>query len=259
MKTMHDASREEQLHAAAAVPGGPLLTLAGEHALLLSQVVTRAGDLLAVTAEDRWPARELQALAGYLRAEVLGQDADEERLLFPAGASAGVSRLARDHARLRAAIETLEGAAAGPSTWSPAELAAATRDLLRRLERHLRAGEAVLAAAGPPGEVPATTVLGGHPRQWYPLTEGPVIDLDALPPDQMIDAATDRLLRLRPGEQVELQAGTDPHLVWRQLDLLSPGRYRFAYLQDGPDRWRMQVTRRPPRQKPAVRGRPGPR
>ena len=103
----------------------------------------------------------------------------------------------------------------------------------------------MLAAAGPPGEVPATTVLGGHPRQWYPLTEGPVIDLDALPPDQMIDAATDRLLRLRPGEQVELHAGTDPHLVWRQLDLLSPGRYRFAYLQDGPDRWRMQVTRRP--------------
>jgi hypothetical protein len=76
---------------------------------------------LAVTAEDRWPARELQVLVGYLRAEVLGQDADEERLLFPTGASPGVSRLARDHARLRAAIETLERVAAGESTWSPAE------------------------------------------------------------------------------------------------------------------------------------------
>ena len=245
MKTMHDASREEQLHPAAAAPGGPPVTLAGEHALLLGQVVTRAGDLLAVTAGDRWPARELQRLVGYLRAEVLGQDADEERLLFPAGASAGVSRLARDHARLRAAIETLERVAAGEITWSPAELAAATRDLLRQLGRHLHAGEALLAAAGPPGEVPATTVLGGRPREWYLLTEGPVIDLDALPPDQMIDAATERLLRLRRGEQVELRSGRDPWLVWRRLDALSPGGYGFVYLEDGPDRWRMQVTRRP--------------
>ena len=245
MTTASQTPGDQPPQTPAAVPGGPLLTLAGEHALLLSQVVTRAGDLLAVTAEDRWPARELQALAGYLRAEVLGQDADEERLLFPAGASAGVSRLARDHARLRAAIETLERVAAGESTWSPAELAAATRDLLRQLERHFHAGEAVLAAAGTPGKVPATTVLGGHPHEWYPLTEGPVIDLDALPADQTIDAAIHRLLRLRRGEQVELQAGTDPHLVWRQLDVLSPGGYGFAYLQDGPDRWRMQVTRRP--------------
>jgi uncharacterized protein (DUF2249 family) len=244
MKTMHDASGEEQPPTPAAVPGGPAVTLAGEHALLLGQVVARAGNVLAVTAGDRWPARELQALVGYLRAEVLGQDADEERLLFPAGASAGVSRLARDHARLRAAIETLERVAAGEVTWSPAELAAATRDLLRRLERHLHAGEAVLAADGPPGEVPATTVLGGRPRQWYPLTEGPVIDLDALPPGQMIDAATERLLRLRRGEQVELRSGRDPWLVWRRMDDVSPGGYGFAYLQDGPDRWRMQVTRR---------------
>jgi uncharacterized protein (DUF2249 family) len=183
-------------------------------------------------------------LVGYLRAEVLGQDADEERLLFPAGAPAGVSRLARDHARLRATIETLERVAAGESTWSPAQLAAATRDLLHQLERHFHAGQALLAAASTPGKVPATSMLGGHPHEWYPLTEGPVIDLDALPAGQAVDAAVHRLLRLRRGERVELHAATDPHLVWRQLDVLSPGGYGFAYLQDGPDRWRMQVTRR---------------
>ena len=87
-------------------------------------------------------------------------------------------------------------------------------------------------------------MLGGHPHEWYPLTEGPVIDLDALPAGQAVDAAVDRLLRLRRGEHVELQAATDPHLVWRQLDALSPDGYGFVYLQDGPDRWRMQVTRR---------------
>jgi uncharacterized protein (DUF2249 family) len=229
----------------AAMPREPSLTLADEHALLLSQVMIRAENLLAVTAGDRWPGRELQALLGYLRAEVLGQDADEERLLFPAGASPAISRLARDHARLRVAVETLERAAAGESNWSPAQLAAATRDLLQRLERHFHAGQVLLAAAGAPGKVPATTTLGGHPHEWYPLTEGPVIDLDALPAEQAVDAAVHRLLRLRRGEQVELQVGTDPHLVWRQLDLCSPGDYSFVYLQDGPDRWRVQVTRRP--------------
>jgi uncharacterized protein (DUF2249 family) len=228
----------------AATPGGPPLTLVDEHALLLSQVTIRTKDLFAVIAQDRWPARELEVLLGYLRAEVLGQDADEERLLFPTGSSSGISELAREHARLRAAIETLERVADGESTWSPAELAAAPQELLHQLARHFHAGEAQLAAAGTPGKVPATTVLGAHPHEWYPLTEGPVIDLDALPPGQAVGAAIHRLLRLRRGEHVELQAGTDPYLVWEQLDELIPGGYGFAYLQDGPDRWRMQVTRR---------------
>jgi hypothetical protein len=54
----------------------------------------------------------------------------------------------------------------------------------------------------------------------------------------------DRLLRMRHREQVELQSGTDLALVWRETSELSPGGYRFAVLQDGPGRWRMQVTRR---------------
>jgi uncharacterized protein (DUF2249 family) len=229
----------------AAMPGDLPLTLTDEHTLLLSQVVIRAEDLLAVTDEGRWPARELRALLGYLRAEVLRQAADEETLLFPADASPGISRLALDHARLRDAIETLERMAADVSTRSPAQLAAATRDLLHQLERHFHAGEALLATAGAPGKVPATTMLGGHPHEWYPLTEGPVIELDMLPAAQAVGAAVHRLLRLRRGEQVELHAGTDPHLVWRQLNGLCPGVYRFVYLQNGPDRWRVQVTRRP--------------
>jgi uncharacterized protein (DUF2249 family) len=244
MTTATRTPRYQPRQTLAATPGDPPLTLADEHALLLNEVTIRAKDLLAVTAQDQWPARELQVLLGYLRAEVVGQDADEERLLFPAGPSSGISGLAREHARLRAAIETLERVAAGESTWSPAELAAAILDLLHQLERHFHAGEAALAAASAPGKVPATTMLGAHPHEWYPLTEGPVIDLDALPAGQAVDAAIHRLLRLRRGEHVELQAGTDPYLVWEQLDELIPGGYGFVYLQDGPDQWRMQVTRR---------------
>ena len=88
MKIMHGAPGEEQVHAAAAAAGGPPLTLAGEHALLLEQVAIRADDVLAVAARNRWPARELQRLLGYLRAEVLRQAGDEEMLLF---ASLGTS------------------------------------------------------------------------------------------------------------------------------------------------------------------------
>jgi uncharacterized protein (DUF2249 family) len=63
------------------------------------------------------------------------------------------------------------------------------------------------------------------------------------PRGQAVAAAVDRLLRMRRGEQVELQSGTDFDPVWREISELSPGGYRFTALQDGPPRWRMQVTR----------------
>ena len=150
----------------------------------------------------------------------------------------------RDHARLRAGIELLARAAAGEQLLSPGGLAAATRDFVSQLEHHMRAEEETLAAQRAPDGVPATVALGSHPHRWYPLTEGPVIDLDALPPDQAVAAAVDRLLRVRRGEQIELRSGTDISPVWREMDQLSPDQYRFAVLQEGPDRWRMQITRR---------------
>jgi uncharacterized protein (DUF2249 family) len=219
-------------------------TLADEHALLLGQVATRAGNLLAVVSRGGWPGAELAALAGYAQAEVLRHASDEERLLFPAGRSETITRLARDHARLRAGTDLLARAAAGEQRLSPGELAAATRDFVGQLEHHMRAEEKTLAAQRAPGSVPATVALGCHPHRWYPLTEGPVIGLDALPPGQAVTAAVDRLLRMHRGEQVELRSGTDISPVWREIDQLSPGRYGFAILQEGPDHWRMRVTRR---------------
>ena len=226
------------------LPGGAPRTLADEHALLLGQVTARARELLAVVSRGGWPGAELAALAGYAQAEVLRHASDEETLLFPAGRSEAATRLARDHARLRAGIELLARAAAGEQLLSPGGLAAATRDFVGQLEHHMRAEEETLAAQRAPDGVPATVALGSHPHRWYPLTEGPVIDLDALPPGQALAAAVDRLLRARRGEQIELRSGTDISPVWREMNQLSPGRYRFAALQEGPDRWRMQVTRR---------------
>jgi uncharacterized protein (DUF2249 family) len=217
--------------------------LADEHDQQLRQVAVRAEDLLAA-ARDHWPARELDGLLGYLRAEVLRQATDEEVLLFPAcGALPAGDHLARDHARLRAGIEVLE-LAAGDGGRSPAMLASTVRGFLRQLEAHLAAEEAILAAPGRRGGVPATTALGARPHEWYPLTEGAVIDLDTLPPDQAVAAAVQRLLRLDRGEPAELRSSSDPSQVWQRAEELAPGRCRFAYLEDGPGRWRVQVTRR---------------
>ena len=224
------------------------LTLADEHVLLLWQVTARAEELLLATGRGRWPAAELAALAGYAQAEVLRQAADEEALLFPAVSSPQAAGLARDHVRLRSAAELLARAAAGEQQMSPARVAVTVRDFVDQLERHLRKEEDLLAAGRLPQTVPGT----GHPHEWYPLTEGAVTDLDALPPDQVVGAAVDRLLRLHRGEQVELVSGLDLHPVWREIDVLRPGGYQFAIVQDGPPRWRMQVTRRQP---PAGAGR----
>ena len=71
-----------------------------------------------------------------------------------------------------------------------------------------------------------------------------MVDLDALHQDQVVAAAVDRLLRMRRGEQVGLQSGADLDPVWREISEIISGGYQFTALQDGPPRWRMQVTRR---------------
>ena len=70
--------RRGQPHGSAGLTARPPLTLAEEHMLLLWQVTARAEELLIATAHGRWPAAELTALAGYAKAEVLRQAADEE-------------------------------------------------------------------------------------------------------------------------------------------------------------------------------------
>jgi len=146
------------------MPSGQPLTMSQEHGPLRWQVAVRVEDLLAVIAQDRWPARELQALLAYLRAEVLRQAADEERLLFRTDdAPPAFARLAGDHTRLRLVTEVLAQVAGDEGTHSFAQLARTTRDLVADLERYLSAEEAVLARAGGQDEAPGTTVLTTSP------------------------------------------------------------------------------------------------
>jgi uncharacterized protein (DUF2249 family) len=226
---------------------GAAATLAEEHEQLMTEVSRRAGVVLSETEDGRWPILALRELVDYLHLEVLQQVVDEEWLLFRSASHAPdeLAGLRRDHLELRLAIDVLAQAAAGGGEMSPQQLAVTTQDLLARLEQHLAAEEKVLAAAG---ELPrATASLGGHPHEWYALTQGPVIDLDALPAGPGFDAVLDRLVRMKPGETVELRAGIDLGPMWQQLCRADPGGYGIALLQNGPTRWRVEITCRPAR------------
>lgn len=218
-------------------------TLPAEHDLLLAAVTARSADLLAEADQGRWPHRELQQLLDYLHLEVLRQVVDEEWLLFRDSHHdpQSLNQLRRDHQKLRRLIEDLVDAAARVDQRSPTQLASTTRDLLENLRTHLDAEEKVFGADAEP---PSTSALGSTPHTWYELIEGSLIDLDTVPGPQGVDAVLGRLLRLRGGEQVDLQASSDPLPLWRQLAMADPGGYGFCYLEQGPPQWLVQITRR---------------
>lgn len=218
--------------------------LAGEHAVLRQAVHARAEPVLRGADAGSWPAPELTELVNYLQLEVLRQIADEEWLLFRTARTASneLAALRRDHLELRLSVERLTEAATARANFTTAQLAAATRDLLGELEEHLRAEEHQLAAAG---QQPASTAsLGSQPHEWYALTEGPMVDLDQLPGPTGADAVFDRLLRLRPDEQVSIASGTDPSPLCRRLSYADPGGYRMALLRKGPPRWEIEIAKR---------------
>jgi uncharacterized protein (DUF2249 family) len=219
-------------------------TLAAEHDQLLSEVSDRARVVVGEAMEGRWPTLALRELVDYLHLEVLQQVVDEEWLLFGSAhhAPEELARLRQEHLELRLAIDALAQAAVDGGDLSPRHLAAATQDLLARLEEHLAAEERVLSAAH--SDTPSTTELGAQPHQWYAITEQSVIDLDCLPGRRGFNAVLDRLLRMRPGDEIELSGGTDPGPIWQRLARANPGSYGSETLENGPTRWRLKITRR---------------
>lgn len=227
--------------------GGVPATLIAEHRALWEQAAARGDQVLSAAAQGRWPQAELERLLGYLRSEMLRQATAEEWRLFPElEATAELDRLVRDHVRLRAAVDRLEQAAGGQETRSPASVAVVVRDVLAVLKDHLGAEEQLLAAAaGARGLSPgAVAAVCAHSHAWYPLTEGSVVDVDALPADQAVQACVDRVLRLGRDEQIELSSSRDPRQVWQRVHRLDPEGYGFEFLENGPERWRVKVTRR---------------
>lgn len=220
-------------------------SLAQEHIVLRQAVADRAEPVIRTAEAGSWPSAELTELVNYLQLEVLRQIADEEWLLFRNSRAAAdeLAALRRDHLELRLGIDRLTEAATAREAFTAAQLAVATRDLLDELDSHLRAEEQQLSAGS---ETASTAKLGAQPHEWYAVTEGPIIDLDQLPGPAGVDAVFERLLRLRPAEQVTVASHTDPSPLWRRLSYTDPGGYGMTMLHKGPTRWEIEIVKRPP-------------
>ena len=221
--------------------------LAAEHSLLLRNVVARADDVLTTAADGRWPEHELAGLIDYLRSELISQTRIEEQLLFgdaDTSSSDAFSRLTRDHTRLRYALEALTDSGRDRGRRDPQWLAATVRGLVTQLSEHLGQEREVLSRhATQAGWQRAGAAMEHRPHAWYALTHEAVINLDAFSTGQDIEAVLPRVQQLRPGDGVELVGSADPrHLCSR---LLRDEDLTLRYLDDGPQTWRVCVTRRP--------------
>jgi uncharacterized protein (DUF2249 family)/hemerythrin-like domain-containing protein len=221
-------------------------SLADEHAVLFDEVRYRNHAVLSALGEGRWPDQELEALVDYLRYEVLDQAVTEERLLFPLtgdGLVDGrVHRLVTDHVRLRDLTDRL--ADARRTRPDPAVLVDTLDTVVRFLDRHMREEEGALATVTAAGVESLRQPFRCH--LWFPVTEGHVLDLDALPHEFAHRAAVDRFLRLPPGEQIVVRSQHELDGLWNALTSRLPGEIGWVYLEEGPQRWQAEVTRRAP-------------
>jgi len=220
--------------------------LADEHAVLLHEVRLRDRAVRTALGTGRWPDREIEALVAYLRYEVLDQAANEESLLFPRGsegaADGRVRALVEDHVHLRDVTEQLAGAGSAGSDAEPAALAELLDDLEESLDRHMRTEQMVLAGATTDGVESLRHPFRCH--LWFPVTEGAELDLDALPREFAHRAALERFSRMRPGQRLLVRSSGEVESLWNQLSCSRPGEFGWAYLAEGPEQWRVKVTRR---------------
>jgi uncharacterized protein (DUF2249 family) len=185
----------------------------------------------------------------YLRYEVLDQAVTAERLLFPlvgkGRADSGMHQLFDDHMRLRDLADQLANTAAAAGDRPEAGDLVELLDILEEfLDRHMRTEEAFLSGTTSAGVESLRQPFRCH--LWFPLTEGPEVDLDALPREFAHRAALERFSRLRPGEKLLLRSSRELDSLWNVLSCGRPGEYGWAYLEEGPERWRVELTRRAP-------------
>ena len=216
--------------------------LAEEHGMLLREVDRRVGRALDSLAAGRWPVGQVERLVDFLRYEVLDQVAEEERLLYPlidgGFADPRLRELVAEHVHLRDLIDQL-----AMSTTARDRLAGVLTELSAALRDHLDHEQRALSPVTPVGIEALRHPFRSH--EWFVVTEGPVLDLAELPREQCEAAALDRLLRMRPGDRVEVRStrSLEPLVgQLRQHDLMTD--YGWVYLEEGPGAWRAEITRR---------------
>jgi uncharacterized protein (DUF2249 family)/hemerythrin-like domain-containing protein len=224
-------------------------TLADEHAVLLHEVRDREQAARTALGEGRWPDHEVVGLVDYLRYEVLDQAVTAERLLFPLVkdglADSQIHTLVNDHLHLRDLTDQLTNAGTAQGAHQdPGDLVDLLDVLDEFLDRHMRTEQALLSATTSAGVESLRQPFRCH--LWFPMTEGPEVDLDALPREFAHRAALERFSRLRNGERLLVRSSYELNGLWNLLSCGRPGEYGWAYLEEGPNQWRAEVTRRAP-------------
>lgn len=69
-----------------------------------------------------------------------------------------------------------------------------------------------------------------------------VLDLRSLPHGQRHELVFATLLSLEPGRAVEIVNDHDPKPLSYMLAAEHPGRFDWAYVQQGPEDWRVRIT-----------------
>lgn len=171
----------------------------------------------------------------------------EERSLFrlvPGGFDdPRIGRLVAEHVALRDATDQLSDAARDPGR-DGTRLTTVLDELVRLLDLHLRDEEEALAPHGARDR--GARAQHGVSRTLVSLTEGRDLDLDLLPAGPADTAVLDRLMRMRPGDQVHVRSSSSLEPLWRSLQRHLSGEYGWTYLREGPRQWEAQLTRRTP-------------
>jgi len=74
-------------------------------------------------------------------------------------------------------------------------------------------------------------------------TKSPVIDVRDIAPHERHAKIFGSFDELLPGEALQILNDHDPLPLRRQFDSRSAGQFQWAYLQQGPDQWRVLITK----------------
>lgn len=69
------------------------------------------------------------------------------------------------------------------------------------------------------------------------------IDVREIEPTNRIGVIYTTFDNLRPGERMEITNDHDPHHLHQKLTIDREGQFDWKYLAEGPDVWRVQITK----------------
>jgi uncharacterized protein (DUF2249 family) len=237
------------------------------HAELADALAVRVEALLATAAAGGEPFEDARRLAfGFLAGELVPHAAAEEVALYPAAAASAAARLLIDgmlaeHKVILSLVDQLTAAG------DPVRAAATGYALQVLFQAHLtKENDLVLPVVAADPAVSLAEILAGihellgqdgsplsgphshghdHGRCGCGESDSgtPELDVRAIPHAIRHATVFGAFDAIPPGGSMVLIASHDPQPLLRQLAVRTDGRLDVAYLERGPEVWRLQLTR----------------